>query len=104
MEMVPPANFLPSINGIETRNLGIKGTGGLICTGESTNGASPVLIGGTLIWYKTVSIQNVAFISTAWALGPRPLAGGGFTPSRKAMLASPPPNSGAVGVVEMSMT
>jgi hypothetical protein len=50
MEIVPPANFLPSTNGIETRKLGTSGTGGLVCTGESTSVGSPALMGGTLIW------------------------------------------------------
>jgi hypothetical protein len=51
----------------------------------------------------TVSIQYVAFINTACAFCPRPLTEAGLSPIRNAMLAIPPPNSGAAGLVEISM-
>src|SRR5580704_15934859 len=55
---------------------------------------------GTSMVYSTVSIQNVASIRTALALG---LAAAG-SPSRKAMLSVPPPNRGEAGSLEMEMT
>src|SRR5947208_7497699 len=51
------------------------------------------LIGGTVMCSTNVSIQNVALISTALALGF--VAFG--SPSRNAMLAVPPPKSGSAG-------
>src|SRR5437660_8842948 len=50
-------------------------------------------IGGTVMCSTTVSIQNVALISTALAFGFVAFE----SPSRNAMLAVPPPNSGSVG-------
>ena len=57
---------------------------------------------GTTILCCTVSIQNVADIWTALAFGPE--FGPAAVPSRKAILAVPPPNSGDVGVVETVKT
>lgn len=64
--------------------------------------ACPGLKTGTTSLCSTVSIQNVALICTALALGPvcGPLA----PPCRNAMFAVPPPSSGAWGVVDTVKT
>src|SRR5271155_1491448 len=59
-------------------------------------GGCPGLKIGITILCCTVSIQNVAVIWTALAFGPG--CGPAEVPSRKAILAVPPPNSGALGV------
>jgi len=71
-----------------------------------------VVIRGTLTWYATVSIQNLAVMTAAWALGV-PLAPSGgrvvivaCVPARNEMLAVPPPfivaSLGTVAPVETS--
>ena len=65
-----------------------------------TSGGWPGSKMGTSMVNSTTSIQNTACIFTASAFGS--LAVG--LPSRKAMLPVPPPNSGAAGSVEMTMT
>ena len=61
------------------------------------SGGWPALVTGTWMVYSTVSIQKVASIFSAWALG----AAAWASPSRKAILLTPPPNSGFPGWVEM---
>lgn len=62
-----------------------------------TSGGWPGVKIGMMIMCSTVSIQNVAAIRTASAFGA--VAAG--LPSKKAMLSVPPPNNGAVGLVEI---
>src|SRR5262245_20830950 len=64
------------------------------------SGGWPGLKIGTSMENSTVSVQNVAPIRTALAFGLL-LAG---SPSRNAMLSVPPPNRGAPGAVEMSIS
>jgi hypothetical protein len=56
------------------------------------------------MWCCTVSIQKVAVIWTALALALGALVPVPPVPSRKAMLAVPPPSSGLAGVVETLKT
>src|SRR5580658_6161931 len=67
---------------------------------RNTGAICPGLETGTTILCSTVSIQNVAFMLNASALG----AVTAGLPSRKAILAVPPPNSGAAGAVETVKT
>src|SRR5882757_3221938 len=60
------------------------------------SGGWPSAWTGTWTVYSTVSIQKVDSITTACALGEVAFA----SPSRKAMLPVPPPNSGGAGTVE----
>jgi hypothetical protein len=64
------------------------------------SGGSPNLKMGMTILCSTVSIQNVAAIWTASALGLVAAA----SPSKKAILSVPPPNSGGKGKVETVKT
>lgn len=88
-------------------------TGVGACESFGINGLSRSVPGavslGTLTSYATVSIQNLAVITAAWALGTPDLPSGGRVvivacePARKEMLAVPPPFSVAsVGPVETS--
>ena len=80
-----------------TRNTGAGWAGWHAgAAGDSFSGGCPGLKAGTTSEYCTVSIQKVAFICTALALGVEAAA----LPSRKAMFAVPPPNSGGAGDVD----
>jgi len=73
---------------------------GLLVGAAIFKGGCPGLKIGISILCSTVSIQNVAVIWTASALG---VVTGGL-PSKKAILSVPPPNSGGGGEVETVKT
>jgi hypothetical protein len=69
------------------------------------SGGWPGMKIGTTMTCSTISIQNVAVIFNVWAFGPAAtgLVNAAGSPSRKAILSAPPPNSGAAGLVEMEI-
>jgi len=84
-----------SVCGGCTRKTGTE-CSGLVAGAEIFNGCWPNLNGGMTILCSTVSIQNVAVILTALALGLVELG----SPSKKAILSVPPPNTGDRGEVD----
>src|SRR5215472_5973765 len=82
-----------------TRNWGTGSPAPPVSAGM-ISGGWPSWKTGTSTENSTVSIQNVAPIRTALAFGLLPAG----SPCRNAMLSVPPPNRGAAGSVEMSIS
>ena len=84
-----------SVGGV-TENVGTCWPASL-AVGLSKSGGWPGVHTGTSMVYSTVSIQKVAVICNACALG-EVATGWVPSPNRKAMLSVPPPNVGAPGM------